>query len=927
VSPRRQGYRPWRKQRLGSAGKERALLTATLAAAFDSVITVDEHGQVLEFNLGAETTFGHRRAEAIGRPIAELIVPPHLRQQHVSGMRRYLATGERHMLGRRIEIEGMRADGSLFPVELAIVEVPVGGRRLFTAYLRDITDRREAEQALRASEDRYRAIIEDQTEFISRYTADFRLTFVNTAYVRQMGRSREELLGSSILNFMTTDQQCAFQARLAALTPASPTVTYEVVARAPPGLKRWEQWTDRALYEATGQLVEYQSVGRDITEAKLAEQALRASEARFLGAAESIPDGLLILDAEDRIVYYNEQYRELLPPVLRHVLRMGVRFEDWFREGLACGPVYHADMGPNYAGRLAARREERTEREHKQADGRWVRVREARMPDGGHVLLTVDVTARREAEEALKQSETRYRAVVEGQTEFILRLLPNGTVTFVNDAFCRYRRLSREVLLAGIHDVGLGHYPTADQERIRAAWAGLSPARPTVTYELEEPQSGGRCYEEWTDTGIFDETGQLIEIQSVGRDITERKQAENEIRSQREAAHLREKLASLGSLLAGVAHELNNPLSVVVGRAIMLEDEVEDPRARDSLSRLRAAAERCGRIVKTFLALARDKPRQVQPVNIRKVLDAVLDLAYGLRSAGIETYREISADLPLVVADEDQLNQVFLNLLINAQQALETVPPPRRLWLRTDADYGAVRVEVADNGPGVPAELRSRILEPFFTTKPVGAGTGLGLSVCHGIVVAYGGTITVDERPGGGARFIVTLPASHAEAGTTQQPQTEAKIGVGGDVLVVDDEPEVVAMLEEALTRDGYRVVTAPDGVAALELLRQGRFGAVLCDLRMPRLDGPGLARELETIRPDLAARLLFMTGDTLRAAAAVLPAARGQLLEKPLDPEEVRRRVQNLITGVGTAGQVRPPRMKRINDGMLKNSEKKRRG
>ncbi|MFL5335430.1 MAG: PAS domain-containing protein, partial [Geminicoccaceae bacterium] len=253
---------PRRKQLLGSGGRERALLAANLAAAFDSVITVDEHGKVLEFNLGAEATFGHRREEAIGRPIAELIVPPHLRQQHVSGMRRYLATGERHMLGHRIEIEGMRADGSLFPVELAIEEVQVGGRRLFTAYLRDITDRREAEQALRASEDRYRAIIEDQTEFISRYTATFRLTFVNTAYVRQMGRPREELLGTSILNFMTTDQQWAFRARLAALTPASPTVTYEVAARAPMGQERWEQWTDRALYDEAGRLAEYQSVGR-----------------------------------------------------------------------------------------------------------------------------------------------------------------------------------------------------------------------------------------------------------------------------------------------------------------------------------------------------------------------------------------------------------------------------------------------------------------------------------------------------------------------------------------------------------------------------------------------------------------------------------------------------------------------------------------
>jgi DNA-binding response OmpR family regulator len=182
----------------------------------------------------------------------------------------------------------------------------------------------------------------------------------------------------------------------------------------------------------------------------------------------------------------------------------------------------------------------------------------------------------------------------------------------------------------------------------------------------------------------------------------------------------------------------------------------------------------------------------------------------------------------------------------------------------------------------------------------------------------------------------VTLPASRAEAESARQSSPSAEAGAGGDVLVVDDEPEVVAMLREALARDGHRVVTAPDGVAALALLRERRFGAVLCDLRMPRLDGLGLARELEAIRPDLAARLLLMTGDTLRAAAAVPPAARGRVLEKPLDPEEVRRRVRDLVAaGAGTTSQARAPRERKVGGvrtrparvGAKRSGEKKPRG
>ena len=902
-------WRPWfaavdeafrsARRHLAHARDEEARKSAVLEAAFDSIITTDKSGRVLELNEGAESTFGLRRSEALGRPIGELIVPPHLRQRHAQGMARYLATGERRVLGRRIEVDGLHADGHVFPVELAIAEVRLADQRLFTAYLRDISDRRRAEQALQDSEHRYRAVVEDQTELISRYDADFRLTFSNRAHSRFFGAEPEALMGRDFFGSIPPELRDPLRAALLALTPDNPVHLGENEKTSSDGTVRWFAWTNHVLFDEHGQRTGYQTVGRDITDARRAEQALRESEARFFGAAESIPDGLMILDPEDRIVFYNERHVELVPDALREGLRTGIRFGDWIRESLARGPIYHADMGPNYAiERLAARREERTEREHKHADGRWVRIREGRMPDGGRVILTVDVTARREAVEALKQSEARYRAVVEGQTEFIIRCRPNGALSFVNDAYCRHVGLGREILLGsfGRDD----HFPTK-QARNRSSWADLSPDHSSVTYEYDEPHGGEVRHEEWTDTGIFDEHGQLVEIQSVGRDVTERKQAEAEIRRQREAAHLRERLASLGSLLAGVAHELNNPLSVVVGRAIMLEDEVDDPVARASLSRLRAAAERCSRIVKSFLALAREKPRETQPVDVRKVLNSVFDLAYGLRSAGVETERSDPPNLPLVSADEDQLHQVFLNLLVNAHQALEAVPSPRRLWVRTAAADGMVSVEVADNGPGVPVALRHQILEPFFTTKPVGAGTGLGLSVCHSILMAHGGAITVEDRPGGGARFIVTLPACASKIRSAKGRQ-KAGSGTCGDVLVIDDETEVVAMLEEALGRDGHRVTTAPDGAAALERLRTGNFDAILCDLRMPRLDGPGLIRELEAIRPDLAARLLLMTGDALRAASALSPELRARLLEKPLDPEEVRRRVWQLVAGNGAA-------------------------
>ena len=234
---------------------------------------------------------------------------------------------------------------------------------------------------------------------------------------------------------------------------------------------------------------------------------------------------------------------------------------------------------------------------------------------------------------------------------------------------------------------------------------------------------------------------------TIARDITEKKRAAQELARQSEMLHQREKLAALGSLLAGVAHELNNPLSVVVARAAILEER-DDPATRDAAAKIRAAAERCARIVRTFLAMARQQqPKRVCTV-IDDVVSAALDITgYALKTSGVEVTLDLAEQVPPVLADADQLHQVLMNLIINAQQALQDQPPPRKLKMssRFDADANTVRIAVADNGPGIPEAVRSRIFEPYFTTKPLGAGTGVGLAVCLGIVEAHGGTLTVDS--------------------------------------------------------------------------------------------------------------------------------------------------------------------------------------
>jgi two-component system NtrC family sensor kinase len=212
-------------------------------------------------------------------------------------------------------------------------------------------------------------------------------------------------------------------------------------------------------------------------------------------------------------------------------------------------------------------------------------------------------------------------------------------------------------------------------------------------------------------------------VLTIARDITEKKRSAGELARQRESLYQREKLAALGSLLAGVAHELNNPLSVVVARAVMLEEQ-GDSATQAAALKIRTAAERCGRIVRTFLAMARQQQPERGPVAINDVVSAALDItSYAIRTSSIDVVLDLASNIPLILADADQLHQVLLNLIINAQQSLQERSAPRRLRIATrfDGDANSLRITVADNGLGIPPDLRARVFEPYFTTKPTGS--------------------------------------------------------------------------------------------------------------------------------------------------------------------------------------------------------------
>jgi PAS domain S-box-containing protein len=388
-------------------------------------------------------------------------------------------------------------------------------------------------------------------------------------------------------------------------------------------------------------------------------------------------------------------------------------------------------------------------------------------------------------------------------------------------------------------------------------------------------------------------------------DLSARQDAAREIERQREALRQSEKLTAMGSLLAGVAHELNNPLAIVLGRAALLEEKLaDDPALAADARRIREAAERCGRIVRTFLNMARSKPAQRDAVSINDLVRAAADiLAYTYRSHGIALELNLPDDLPAVMADGDQIGQVVLNLLVNAQQALNAAQGERRVRVasgvepRRESREPRVWLRVADSGPGVPEALRERIFEPFFTTKAEGLGTGLGLAVSRSIVREHGGDLQLE---GGvpGASFRLSLPISgQAVASDSVPAPLDAPASRQARVLVVDDEREIADLVRELLEGAEYEVVTAESGAVALAMLTEARFDAIVSDLHMPDVDGATLWREVRARDPVLARRMLFVTGDTLSPSVRqFLDDARCPGLAKPFTKADLLAQVAALL-------------------------------
>ncbi len=389
-------------------------------------------------------------------------------------------------------------------------------------------------------------------------------------------------------------------------------------------------------------------------------------------------------------------------------------------------------------------------------------------------------------------------------------------------------------------------------------------------------------------------------IVSNTRDLTDELALSEELAKQRELLFQNEKMSALGELLAGVAHELNNPLSVVVGHSLMLKEEIIDPDLTARIDKISTAAERCAKIVKTFLAMARQQPSKIEPVDVASVIETAADVvAYGSTSGDISISLKVPDDLPPIAADADQITQVIINLIINAEQALNASGRGDHIELSAISrpEISMVEVTVQDNGPGIPAAIRARIFEPFFTTKEVGEGTGIGLAFCHRIILSHGGQIRLDQSSAASTCFRITLPVASDQRSEVDAPTNPVTAPANLRALIVDDEVEVGQLNAEILRKEGFEVDFVASGEEAINRLHSTRYDVFLSDLNMPGVDGRQIYDALVARFPEMLKRTAYITGDTMgQTSLGLLKEAGLPYLEKPVSPTELRDLVRQLL-------------------------------
>ncbi len=771
----------------------------------------------------------------------------------------------------------------------------------------ELSLRMQAEEALKESEARYRELVENANSIILRLTPSGEITFFNEFAQGFFGFSQQEIIGQNVVGTIVPETESSGRNLSSLILDLGRNPDKyrnnenENMLRS--GGRVWVAWTNKAIYGPEGRLEEILCVGNDITARKRAEEALFESEQRYRTLFETASDAILVAE-EQKLVDCNSKLLEMFRCA---------------KEDLMGTPPHFLSPSaqPNGANSEAKAREligkaldghaQFFEWRHCRSDGEPfdAEVSLSRFDLWGkRFLLGIlrDITDRKRSERALQETKEALHALIKASPVPIMALDVEGRVTMWNPASEAVFGWKKEEVLGQPTPVALSGELKGLRDQDDSAIGGDSF---TGIEAIRRRKDGSPIEISISAAPMHDAEGRVSGIMSVMMDITERNRLEAQLRQA-------QKLEAIGTLAGGIAHDFNNILAAIIGYTELSLQRLSasDPIGRN-LEEVRRASMRAKDLVKQILSFSRMMEREE-----RLVLDVVPVMKEGIRfiRASLPTSIELSVDIPktpmMVMANPTHMHQILLNLCTNASHAMEEggLLKVGLSEIRTDSSMRLhvpglhegryIQLSVSDTGHGMDKAVMERIFDPYFTTKQVGKGSGLGLAVVHGIVKRYGGAIRVQSERGKGALFEIFIPVADSTARVENNERVGIVKGDGQRILLVDDEQALVEVGQAILSRLGYEVVaTTTDSVAALELFRRepGSFDLIITDYTMPHMTGLDLSKEILSIKPEMP--IILCTGFSEKISEQVAKEAGiRELAMKPVTLQSLSEMIQKAL-------------------------------
>ncbi len=881
----------------------------TLMSVDDAVIVTDAQGRVELLNPAAEVLTGWRQAEATGRTLEQVfhIINEETRQVVENPVLRVL--GEGLVVGLANHTLLIARDGTERPIADAGTPIRDAEGHITGVVLvfRDQTAARAAQQALNASEIRYRRLFEAAKDGILILAADTGIIIdVNPFLADLLGFSREQVQGKTLWELGFFKDIAANQAKFVELWQKE-YVRYEDLPLETADGRRLDVEFVSNLYEVDHQPVIQCNI-RDITVRKQREQALRKSEARLRLATSSSNTGLWDWDLRTNEVYYSPIWKSQIGYEDHEISN---RFEEWQSR------VHPDDLDRTLAAVRADIEKPRPDYEvefrfrHKDGSYRWILARAAVMLDeqgtpcrmlGSHI----DITDRKQAGEALRSERDFANKLVETAQIIILLLDTAGRIVRFNsfmEALSGYRL--EEVKGKDWFSTLL---PSRDRDAIRTVFRNaINDIQTCGNVNTIIAKDGREILVEWHDKTLKDADGNIVGLLAVGADITERKQAEESLRASEEQLRQAQKMEAVGQLAAGVAHDLNNTLTAILGYVDLARRQFPAGHAAHaSLDGLEQAATQAAGMSRGLLTFSGRTSPTKKPVALGPVLTEAIRMLRHMLPASIELVADVPPDMSLAVcADSTQIQQVLMNLALNARDAM---PEGGQLDIalsevQDTLDSAHVtpsrlaRITVRDNGVGIPPGVCARIFEPFFTTKVRGQGAGLGLAIVHGIVRDHGGRIEVDSEPGRSTTMTVLLPAvAPVSADVPAAAPVAVASGRRAVVLLAEDQEHVRRVVATTLEATGYEVVEAVDGEELQQRFSEasGRLRLLIFDIDLPKRSGRACLRDIRAAGSQTPA--ILITGKVEAGLEEGLDE-HTVLLRKPFRVTELAKLAGHMLT------------------------------